>query len=839
MTEEGRPWGVVYGGDPLRSRTGFFWRVRVFDRGSASEWSEPSSFETGVIGSDRFTARWISAPSAGPDDRRSLYFRKSFTLAAPVLRGRAYVSALGCYRLFVNRDDVTGNALVPRWTPYDESVEYQVYDISDAFTVGTNVIGLAVGDGRFRGAMGFDMNDARYGNRLGAFAEIVLELADGTRQVATTDESWVVGRGRTRTADPMLGERVDLRIGADVWLDPTQNLEDEAHAVLLPKHDRTLIAEDVERVSEIARITGAIHTSPSGKQIVDFGQNFSGVASLTLRGPAGRSVRVLYGEVLTPDGELDTAYLFPKGKQPGDWFQRDEVILGETSAPYCPWFTLRGFRYVSIEGADELGPEDATGIVMSTDIEQTARFEASDPRLEQLWRNAMWSLRSNFLDTPTDCPTRERSGWTGDIQVFGSTAVQLVDADNFLRRYLRNTAVEQYDDGRVPPYIPTERSVELGRHHMEYVSTSVGWGDVSVILPWVLYEYLGDEQVLHAQHDGAKKWVDHLAWRAATKKGFVRRFGRRVGPLERYIVDTGFHWGEWLRPGEGNTWLQSILRPPAAVATAYFAHSSALLARIARVLGEQADAAHYEHLHSKATEAWRAAFVHRAGARIGDDKQDDYVRGLAFGLLPDEQRPAAIERLVELIEATDDHLGTGFLSTPLLLPTLVDVGRGDVAYRLLFQTSSPSWLAQIENGATTIWEQWEGYDKDGNARGSHNHYAFGSVVRFLHEYVAGLSPAAPGYREIRFAPIITDRLESAHVDIDTPYGLASSSWRRSEGEVRLDVRVPPGATGVVHVAGQVRRVSPDEHSFTVSSADLAEAPDRAGSSAHPARPSDA
>ncbi|MEU6904188.1 family 78 glycoside hydrolase catalytic domain [Streptomyces coeruleorubidus] len=833
ITSGARPFGIAYAGTPLLARTRYLWRVRVFQDGLASDWSEPASFETGVLAPDHLTARWISAPPKGPDDRSALYLKTEISLPAPVVRGRAYTSALGWYRLFVNRADITGQELVPRWTPFDDQVEYQVYDVTDAFGEGTNVIGMVVGDGRYRGAMGYDMREARYGDRLGVFAEIVLDFADGTQRTVTTGEDWVVGRGRIRTADPVFGEHVDLRIDAGAWLEPGTTLEEQTQAVPLPPHDRVLVAEDVERVRETGRRSGTVSTAPSGTQLIDFGQNFTGVAALTLRGTPGSTVTVRYGEVLTPGGELDTAYLIPKkkGKRKEqavkeERFQRDVVILGETATEYRPSLTMRGFRYVSVEGADPLGPDDVVGIVLSTAIEQTARFEASDPRLEQLWRNAMWSLRSNFLDTPTDCPTRERSGWTGDIQVFGPTAVQLVDCAAYLRRYLANLAVEQYDDGRVPPFIPSERSAALGPHHMEYVATSTGWGDVSVMLPWTMYTYLGDEQVLRAQYDSARKWVDHLAARAAGRKGLARWFGRRYGRHERYIVDSGFHLGEWLRPGEGSTWAKSFLFPPAVVATAYFAHSAALLARIARVLNRQADDERYEDLHLRAAEAWRAAFVRKGGARIGEDKQDDYVRALAFGLLPDHQRQAAADRLVELVEAAGDHLGTGFLSTPMLLPTLVEAGRPDVALRLLFQTTSPSWLAQIEQGATTIWEQWEGYDKDGNARDSHNHYAFGSVVRFLHEYVAGLAPAAPGYREILFAPVVGHGPggrgpQSAGVEIDTPYGIASSRWHTSDGEVRLDIRVPTGATGIVRLGGEERRVPAGDHTFTAPVGELA------------------
>jgi alpha-L-rhamnosidase len=277
--------------------------VRVFQDGLASDWSEPAAFETGVLAPDHLTARWISAPPQGPDDRRALYLKTEISLPAPVVRGRAYTSALGWYRLFVNRADITGQELVLRWTPFDEQVEYQVYDVTDAFGEGTNVIGMVVGDGRYRGAMGYDMREARYGDRLGVFAEIVLDLADGTQRTVTTGEDWVVGRGRIRTADPVFGEHVDLRIDAGAWLEPGTTLEEQTQAVPLPPHDRVLVAEDVERVRETGRRSGTVSTAPSGAQLIDFGQNFTGVAALTLRGTPGSTVTVRYGEVLTPGGE--------------------------------------------------------------------------------------------------------------------------------------------------------------------------------------------------------------------------------------------------------------------------------------------------------------------------------------------------------------------------------------------------------------------------------------------------------------------------------------------------------------------------------------------------------
>ncbi|MBI4899820.1 MAG: family 78 glycoside hydrolase catalytic domain, partial [Actinobacteria bacterium] len=351
-----RPFGVVYAGAPLQPRTRYSWRVRVLDEDAPSPWSAPAHFETGLLGKDRLTGEWISAPYAGPEDRRVLYFRTEVTLPDGVARARAYASALGWYKLFVNQTDVVGHALVPRWTPFDESVEYQVYDVTQALHSGVNVLGIAVGDGRFRGALGDGgSGDARYGDRLGVAVEFDLELLDGSRMTITTDDRWTVGTGGVRRADPMLAVEVDLRVDQCRWLEAGAFLEDACAAVVLPEHGRRLIAEDVERVRDIARLSGTIRRSPSGMQIIDFGQNSAGIAALTLRGRRGQRVALTYGEALTPDGELDKDYLFVRSpRRPGPTFQRDTVTLSGEPTRYCPWFTIRGFRYVEVEGADDL-----------------------------------------------------------------------------------------------------------------------------------------------------------------------------------------------------------------------------------------------------------------------------------------------------------------------------------------------------------------------------------------------------------------------------------------------------------------------------------------------------
>lgn len=811
--------GVVYAGSPLESSHRYFWRVRAWDRiGVASEWSEPSWFETAILDPARWAAVWIgSAPPASKDDDSTLYLRGVVELPADdVVWARAYVSALGWYRLFVNGQDVTGNALVPRWTPLDKIIEYQTYDVTAQFRAGLNIVAMAIGDGRYRGCLGAIQRRARYGNRLAGFAQIELEFANGRKLTFVTDPRWHAGPGRILSSDPKRGERVDFRIRDDDWLLSPQPPTRFGPAHALPPMSRRLVAEEVDRVCEVDRILPQrILQSPSGKLIVDFGQNFAGFARIKLSGTEGASIRMTHSELLTPDGELDVDYIQLPFHHPPQ--ERNEVILGGEPVWYQPWFTIHGFRCVEVDGlATLLDATDAEAIVMSSQLPTAGAFQCSDSRLNRLHHNVLWGLRSNFVDTPTDCPTRERSGWTGDIQVFAPAATTFVDAQAFLRRYLRNLAIEQLPNGTVPPFIPSESSEFSGGlpRVFRFVSTAVGWGDASILIPWTLYQRYGDRIVLERQYESMRRWVDHLERDARTRRGWGRRFSKRVGKLEDYVLDGGFHWGEWLRPGESFvTMAYEAFIAKAVVATAYFAHSTRLLSRIAEILGREEDARRYGVLSGHVREAWRAAFLHSDG-HIGNNKQDDYVRALAFDLLTPQERPAALGRLVALIEKAGDHLGTGFLSTPMLLPVLAAHGRQDLAFRLLLQTTNPSWLSQVERGATTVWETWEGYDKNGKGKFSHNHYAFGTVATWLQEGIAGLSPAAPGYRRIRVAPLIGGGLTYAEGSIETPFGPAKSSWRLADGCVDLEIAIPPGTAAEVHLGdGRIEQVGSGTRQF--------------------------
>jgi alpha-L-rhamnosidase len=819
-----QPFAARYEGTAIAAATSYSWRVRATVGGTTSAWSEPASFETGPLSAADWAAGWITEPPRQKGSvPRTQYFRREIELTGEVVRARVHASALGWYRLYVNGVDQTGPDLVPRWTPLDDVVEYQTYDVTDALSAGRNVLGVVVAEGRFRGALGTFSKTAVYGDRLATIVQLEVEHADGTTRTYGTDTSWHVGTGPIVVSDPKKGERFDARLPEINWLAPDVPPGFES-AHRLPPHPRRLIAEEVERVTQVGTFAAAVSRTPSGAQLLDFGQNFNGVARLRLTGPEGRLVVIRYSEVLTPDGELEMDYLEYASSE--DWFQRDEVVLAGEPLDYTPSFTIRGFRYVTVEGVDtDLSPDDVVGIELSTPLPVTAEFRASDPRLEQMVATTMASLRANFADTATDCPTRERTGWTGDVQVFAPTAAIMVDSDAYLRRYLRNLALEQDPDGRIPNWIPSETSDfswNIKDRALRFVRSSVGWGDAAVLVPWTLYQYYGDEEVLRRQWASAEAWVEQLERRAG-KKGLARRFGTRVGGLEKYIVDTGYHYGEWLRPGEdpSTTFRDHVLRPPAAIATAYYALSTGVLGQMADVIGKPAEAARWARVSARVREAWRAAFVSANGSRIADDRQDDYVRALVFDLLLPEQRPAAAARLVELVTEAGDHLGTGFLSTPLLLQALSDNGHPDVAYRVLLQESAPSWLGQLNRGATTWWETWEGYQDNGHAKVSHDHYAFGSVARWLHEHVAGLRPLEPGYRRFLVAPVLGGGLTSASSSVSTPYGTAASAWRTSGGQVRLTVTVPPGTTAEVRLGDQVWQVAAGRHELDASTPEVA------------------
>jgi alpha-L-rhamnosidase len=531
----------------------------------------------------------------------------------------------------------------------------------------------------------------------------------------------------------------------------------------------------VRRTEEL--VVADLITSPSGKLILDLGQNISGRMRFTVSGPAGTEIVLRHAEVLE-HGELGTRPL--RGAAQTDRY----TLAGSGSETYEPTFTIHGFRYVEVTGwPGEPDPAAFTGVVCHSDMERTGWFECSHDGLNRLHENVVWSMRDNFVDVPTDCPQRdERLGWTGDIQVFAPTATFLYDCRTFLTSWLRDLAYEQSVLGTVPVYVPW---IQL----LFPPLATAAWGDAAVIVPWVMYERFGDESILRAQYESMKAWVDGVAAEAG----------------DDHLWTSGLQLGDWLdpsappdRPGDART-------DKFMVSTAYHAHSTRLLARAAEVVGDADDATRYHRLADEIVAAFDDEFVTPSG-RLASDAQTAYAMALRFDLLrTDGQRARAAARLAELVAAGEYHIGTGFVGTPLVCDALADAGFVDDAYHLLLQDTCPSWLYPVTMGATTIWERWDSMLPDGSINPgdmtSFNHYALGAVADFLHRVVAGLTPAEPGYRRLLVRPRPGGGLTWASARLRTAHGEAAVSWRRDGEHLTVEVTVPEGATADVDVPG--------------------------------------
>ncbi|MFB9747572.1 alpha-L-rhamnosidase [Leifsonia shinshuensis] len=738
-----------------------------------------------------------------PGERPAYEFRRAFALVGRATSAILTVTAHGVYEAFLNGERVGSFELTPGITSYRKTLQVQQYDVSSLIVAGRNELVLVVSDGWFRGRVGAHRVPDSFGTQTAVVAALAIEKAEGTIRVVT-DRTWATGVGAIVRADLMDGQTSDLRrIGRTDW--QRVAISDDP---LTQDTDRLVwsVAPPVRKTETFSPV--AITRLPSGRQIVDFGQNLNGWVRLTQLGPADTTIQLTHGEALDQEGDLTLEHLditVAPGLPKLPVGQRDTVISrGNPSDVFEPRHTSHGFRYVAVDGLeDDLTPEDVSAHQVRTDLHHTGTFSSSDPRLNELHRIAVASWRSNSLDIPTDCPQRERWGYTGDFQIFARSAAYLDDISGFARKWLTSLADDQHADGTITNVAP-DCGIEPDPVIPISFDGSAGWGDAATIVPWELYRAYGDPSILAETAPMMRAWVDHAARTAAGGRHPSRVASRpEPAPHERFLWDTGWHWGEWLEPDvpfnpQGD---------PAIVATAYLARSAQLTADAARVIGDAAEAERYARLARDVADAWRTEFLNADGT-LTVATQANYVRGLAFGLIPAELTAAAADHLVRLVEENGTHLGTGFLSTGMLLPVLADNGYPDVAYNLLFQTDEPGWLVMLERGATTVWESWSGIDADGNPHESLNHYSKGAVIAFLHEYVAGIRPAEPGYTKVDIRPHLDERLTWAEGTLETPHGVIRSRWERDGANATIRVGIPQGVTGIVHLPnGELHEVA--------------------------------
>jgi alpha-L-rhamnosidase len=776
----------VYEGPRLQSGEACSWQVRVWDgAGHESAWSAPARWEMGLVEPTDWKAGWIESglPEDVSKSGPSPMLRREFKLAGPVQRARAYVTSHGLYEMYLNGKRVGDQLFTPGWTSYNKRLQYQTYDVTPLLKAGANAVGVQLGNGWYRGDLAWEGRRNIYGDRLALLLQIQVTYKDGRQEIVASDGQWKASTGPLLMSEIYHGETYDARLEKAGWT--SSGFDDGRWSAVktVALGSEHLIAPQgppVRRIQELVPVR--IFRTPAGETVADLGQNMVGWVRLKVQGPAGTTVTLRHAEVLDKDGNFYTANL-RKAKATLQY-----TLKGGGLETFEPHFTFFGFRYVAVAGfPGELAKDALTGVVIHSEMRPTGTFETSKPLINQLQHNIAWGQKSNFLDVPTDCPQRdERLGWTGDAEVFFPTAAYNMDVAAFFTKWLKDVAADQFANGSVPHVVPNVLPSFEGRDP----GGAAGWADVATIIPWNFYLAYGDKRVLESQYESMSRWVAYEKARAG----------------DDFIWDGDFHFGDWLAfasAGMAANDYPGATTGKDFLATAYFARSTDLLRRTALVLGKDDDANRYAEQLAKIKAAFRREFVTDAG-RVGEGTQTAYALALHFDLLPEELRPAAARKLADDVRARK-HLTTGFLGTPYLCHVLSRYGYLDEAYLLLNREEYPSWLYPVKQGATTIWERWDGQKPDGTFQtvemNSFNHYAYGAIGDWMYRVMAGINPdeTAPGYKHIVIQPRPGGGFTSVKASHETPFGTVESAWTRNDGRLDLAVTVPPNATATVRL----------------------------------------
>lgn len=765
----------------LKAHTRYYWQVQVTDsKGNRSEWSKPAFFETGYL-QQNWKAQWID-PERTFDLKKSLapvLVRKSFSTSKKLAAARLYITSRGLYLASLNGKPVSSFVFTPGWTSYNNRTQYQVFDISALMQPGENAIGVALAEGWYRGALGWGDNRNLYGQKLGLLAEIHLHYTDGSTETIATDGSWkATDKGPVRMSGIYDGEIYDARMEMNGWNAPGFK-DDQWWNVALSSNQKQPLAWQqgafVKRIEELKPVK--IFRTPKGEWVADMGQNMVGRMRIRVQGPAGTKIKLEHAEVLDKDGNFYTENLRAAK------VALEYTLNGNGVEEYEPWFTFMGFRYVKIEGyPGEIKPDQFTGVVIHSDMQPTLSFETSNELINQLQHNIVWGQKGNFLDVPTDCPQRdERLGWTGDAQAFIRTAAYNMNIQPFFTKWLKDLAADQYPNGGIPHVIPDV---------LRNKQTSAGWADVSVIAPWTIYTSFGDKRLLEEQYPSMKKFVEYI--RGVAGSSMIWKGGSVFGDWLYYHPELFNH-----TTADGHT-------DHDLIATAFYAYSTSILAKSAAALGKTADAETYSKLFEQIKQVFNREYVSPSG-RVFSGSQTSYVLALHFDLLPESVRMQAAEYLANDIKARGNHLSTGFLGTPYICHVLTRFGQQDVAYKLLFQESFPSWLYPVKKGATTIWERWDGIRADGSFQdkgmNSFNHYAYGAIGEWMYRVAAGIDfdEKNPGYQHILLHPHPGGAFSWIKSGYQSKYGEIRSDWEIKNGQFVYTVVIPANTTATIRL----------------------------------------
>jgi len=806
---------IPYSGSRLASRRQVFWKVRVWDQDNKpSAYSDPARWSMGLLSPSDWQAGWIGHRDPTPlhTSRQQLYlpppryYRKPFRSAQPVKRAMLYASALGIYDAYLNGKRVSERMFSPGWSDYTLRAYYQALDVTPLIASGDNVLSAIVAEGWYSGYLGYGLlvgygphktGRSFYGKTPALLAQLEIEYTNGTREHIVTDPTWRVSTGGTLEADMLMGETHDARLEPHGWhspgfddsLWPAAIRAEENGSTKAPFFDRAgertielgfqspsllqpYLAPPVMPIEEIRPVK--IMPTATGSYLFDFGQNFSGVARLKVQGPAGTRVQIEYGEMLHKDGRLSRENL--RRARATDTY----ILSGNGIEMWTPRFTYHGFQYAEVKGLPgKPTPETLTGIVVHSATPLTSTFQASDPMLEKLHSNIVWTQRSNFVELPTDCPQRdERFAWTGDAQTYARTATYHADVAAFYTKWMSDLVEAQRPNGAFPDYAPY--AMQHGGGNASY---GTAWMDAGIIVPHTMWKVYGDRRMLERY------------WLAMTR---FMDFRRAASPDFRGVKH-GNPWGDWLAIGSAT--------PLEFIDAAYFAFDARLMEEMALATNQEFEAQRYRTLFRNIRDRFVKDYLLPDG-KLTVETQTAYALALQFDLVPASLRPRTGQHLADLVKASGFKMTTGFLGTKPLIPALTATGHNDLALRLVLSRQFPSWGYEVDNGATTIWERWNSYTKEGGihepSMNSFSHYAFGAVSEWIFSTLAGIDTDGPAYERIRIRPHPPSKaydgehkLDTIAATYDSIRGRIAAAWRKTPQGYELVVTIPPNTTAII------------------------------------------
>ena len=800
------------------SRVRGCWRVRLWDENDIpgawsaahfetgltqsdwqGEWVDPETEEIDIPGDDAINAfarpNWerkqAEKDAAGKGaaepykpHRPASYLRKTFAAAKGA--ARLYITAKGLYAVWLNGARVGDMVLAPGSFTGNKHLAAQTYDVTRYLREGENELLVALGDGWHRSTGGVDGDRDLFGDTLGVLFQLEVDgkavcVSDGTMQATQC--------GAIRQNDMQQGEVYDARLEGELtgW-----------HGVRAYRDDLPILGMNTVPILEHEAFPGKLLQTPNGETVLDFGQNLAGYVEMTLTARVGQKVKLTCGEALDENGNFTQENFQDRNRhKEGGTAQMLELVCKEGENHFKPHFTIMGFRYAKVETDADLSDAVFTAHAVYSDMAVTGAFTCGNDAVNQLVKNSIWSQKGNFCDIPTDCPTRERAGWTGDMGVFIETGLTLMDCYPVAEKWLAECRLNQYPDGRMANIAPP--NARPG-YMTPMLCMSAGWGDAAILVPYAMYKRTGDRKILADNYEMMQKWYAFLLGRAQQTTA-----EQQGGDYAKYTVLNGLDYGEWCEPGI--TPMQAMMNPRKSVGTAYLAYSGRLLAEVAERLGKAEDAANYRGIAAKAVKAYRAAFTDNGV--ITSDRQCEYVRAIEFALLGEGESQAAAETLNKMVVENGCHLNTGFLSTPFLCDVLAKYGYADTAYKLLLQPDAPGWLYEVGKGATTVWETWTGIDENGKPHDSLNHYSYGAICGWLFGGVCGIH-----YEDgtLTIAPTPDKSLGWAKAAYDSPVGRIVSGWRYDGDAVTYEFEIPANLTADVTLPdGRKLTLAPGKH----------------------------